>query len=54
MRLPPIASVFSSHQQPSGQSWLTIRSLYDRQDHKFAGTPIAEHFAASESSRWPK
>jgi hypothetical protein len=30
---------------------VTIRSLYDRQEHKFAGTPIAEHFAASESSR---
>jgi hypothetical protein len=27
---------------------LTIRSLYEHQEFKFAGTPIAEHFAASE------
>jgi hypothetical protein len=26
---------------------LTIRSLYEHQEFKFAGTPIAEHFAAS-------
>ena len=29
---------------------LTIRSLYEHQEFKFAGTPIAEYFGDSESS----